>query len=981
MWVLKKTFYGLTGSLLLIASLFAGQADKSKAQISGVETNQWPDFQLVLFLKDVRATPAEQLADWKIDVAWGNQKCEVKEFGFSERMNQLNKVILIVDNSASMQGKFAFVEQAYKIFIDGLPKNSEVSIIRFQRPTGKKTWAAQFIVQTSNSQYYLKKQDIFSSLTQKTYLLDATYEALSYFGGFFESGQKSMVVLSDGNDVGSKVSLKALQKKALDLGIPLYFIDFSNRSNRNKSAGDLSADSHGFYAASADPKALTDIYYKILNQINNRLILDCRFPDSNLAVPPDGNIDVTVTNSEETISLQRSYAASSDRKTALQLKKSLENSDKSVALPSNPTEQWGVYRDDNWFAIGLAGIKNGDQAIVEKAIATLKTSGDIFGNERSQLLGILLAESQDSPGLGEQYANYYRTNHQGIFVDNILWKKALWHADKGNEAEAEKWMYVLLNEYPWSKYCDDALVYLANAKKGQKLYDDAEKMYLDVKLFYNRGDQYGESLLGLSGMYIEQGAPAKAEEFLLSVEPEFTGLPEGGALYQQLALSQYLQRKYLSAVNTIDQFSQRLPESTELPRALLQQASIYMNNLHQNDKARNLLAGLLSDGKVDSSTREEAQEKYNALLAADQGSLSEACSKTPDDPYLLKLMTENSWQPNENLQNNFLNLATENIKAQRYDDALKITQAVAEECPELGVRDQALFMSSDIFESTGNYPDQLKALSAIMDEFPGSPLFIPAKHKLAKCYVNLGNQRDALKTYEQLLQDVDQNDAEFPVVQSEYDTLKQHARVFLSGEISTTSPADMANIKITVYRLPSEDLELRAKPNTDGKYQIDLPLGRQFTLIVSAPGYLPYTSDLDFREVISSQKVEENIALVAIQKGARITLKNVLFNTGSSELRPESIPTLNEMVRLLKANPNMEIEIAGHTDNTGSVDFNEQLSLNRALSVARYLLEHGISLKNISSKGYAATDPIRPNDTEAGRAENRRVEFRVLKSK
>lgn len=109
-----------------------------------------------------------------------------------------------------------------------------------------------------------------------------------------------------------------------------------------------------------------------------------------------------------------------------------------------------------------------------------------------------------------------------------------------------------------------------------------------------------------------------------------------------------------------------------------------------------------------------------------------------------------------------------------------------------------------------------------------------------------------------------------------------------------------------------------------------------------------------------------------------IPLKNVFFNTGKFDLLPASFAELDVQVDFLNANPELKIEVSGHTDNIGTEASNQLLSQNRAKAVADYLIQRGISSTRISYKGYGSTKPITTNDTEDGRAKNRRVELKVL---
>ena len=80
----------------------------------------------------------------------------------------------------------------------------------------------------------------------------------------------------------------------------------------------------------------------------------------------------------------------------------------------------------------------------------------------------------------------------------------------------------------------------------------------------------------------------------------------------------------------------------------------------------------------------------------------------------------------------------------------------------------------------------------------------------------------------------------------------------------------------------------------------------------------------------------------------------------------------------MNQNKNLKIELGGHTDNQGSEEYNQKLSLDRAKTVYEYLITKGISSNRLTYKGYGKTKPIATNDTEEGRAENRRTEFKII---
>jgi len=108
-----------------------------------------------------------------------------------------------------------------------------------------------------------------------------------------------------------------------------------------------------------------------------------------------------------------------------------------------------------------------------------------------------------------------------------------------------------------------------------------------------------------------------------------------------------------------------------------------------------------------------------------------------------------------------------------------------------------------------------------------------------------------------------------------------------------------------------------------------------------------------------------------------IVLQNVNFETGSAVLTGQATHVLDEIASALKGQPNIHVEIAGHTDSTGAPAFNMTLSQQRAESVRQYLIGKGIDTARMSTKGFGDTQPLVSNDSEAGRAQNRRVEFKI----
>jgi outer membrane protein OmpA-like peptidoglycan-associated protein len=139
-------------------------------------------------------------------------------------------------------------------------------------------------------------------------------------------------------------------------------------------------------------------------------------------------------------------------------------------------------------------------------------------------------------------------------------------------------------------------------------------------------------------------------------------------------------------------------------------------------------------------------------------------------------------------------------------------------------------------------------------------------------------------------------------------------------------------------------------------------------------------------DVISSAQVNYRMVEIkakdiagALSSTGKIDIYGIYFDIDKADLKPESKSTLEEVAKLLKADPSLRLEVAGHTDNTGAAAHNMQLSAGRAAAVVNALVTtYGIDRARLQAKGYGDSKPVMPNDTDQNRAKNRRVELRKL---
>jgi OmpA-OmpF porin, OOP family len=206
-----------------------------------------------------------------------------------------------------------------------------------------------------------------------------------------------------------------------------------------------------------------------------------------------------------------------------------------------------------------------------------------------------------------------------------------------------------------------------------------------------------------------------------------------------------------------------------------------------------------------------------------------------------------------------------------------------------------------------------------------------------------------------------------PVVLIKGKVLNKNTSLPIEGNISYENLSTGANEGIAI-----------SNPLT-GEYQIALPYGINYGFNASATNFISISDNIDLTQVSEYKEMTRDLYLVPLETGQVIRINNIFFEFGKAELKTESFSELNRLVKLMEQNATMEIALGGHTDNVGSEESNLKLSTDRAKSVLDYLVSKGIAANRISSNGYGKSKPVTENETEEGRAQNRRVEFTVVK--
>jgi len=216
---------------------------------------------------------------------------------------------------------------------------------------------------------------------------------------------------------------------------------------------------------------------------------------------------------------------------------------------------------------------------------------------------------------------------------------------------------------------------------------------------------------------------------------------------------------------------------------------------------------------------------------------------------------------------------------------------------------------------------------------------------------------------------------QFDIPQSMQVTYKTN---YVTGTISDEKTGSPLGSTIELFDLGNN--EKVSKVNSDsitGRYLMVLAEGSEYVLYINKKGYLFESLSFNFNDSIHTEPLLYDIKLKKAEKGASVVLNNIFFDIGSFSLRDKSITELDRIVRFLRENNDVAIEIGGHTDNTGNKKDNVTLSENRAKSVYQYLMDNDIDKTRISFKGYGDSMPSVPNDTEENRQRNRRIEFNI----
>jgi outer membrane protein OmpA-like peptidoglycan-associated protein/tetratricopeptide (TPR) repeat protein len=206
--------------------------------------------------------------------------------------------------------------------------------------------------------------------------------------------------------------------------------------------------------------------------------------------------------------------------------------------------------------------------------------------------------------------------------------------------------------------------------------------------------------------------------------------------------------------------------------------------------------------------------------------------------------------------------------------------------------------------------------------------------------------------------------------------LEIDSALYMKGKILDEETLKPVLAKLEVIDSDKGEVLATLISDTSGTYKVRIPKKKPYGIQISAKGYLLFLDIIDLAKEPGDQIIKD-FKLQPLEVGAKVVMKSIFFETGKANLKMESFQQLDNVVMFLKDNSTVKLEISGHTDNVGSKASNMKLSEARARSVVEYMVKQGIDRARLTYKGYGPDQPIAPNNTKEGKAQNRRVEFKI----
>ena len=195
-----------------------------------------------------------------------------------------------------------------------------------------------------------------------------------------------------------------------------------------------------------------------------------------------------------------------------------------------------------------------------------------------------------------------------------------------------------------------------------------------------------------------------------------------------------------------------------------------------------------------------------------------------------------------------------------------------------------------------------------------------------------------------------------------------------------TANTPVADVQVTVTNSTQGSTSFTTSDAISGEFRSQLEAASDFVIVGKKADYISNIENISTKGLNRSATlyVKLQLGIEDAKSGKNILLKNLFFQTGKSDINTNTSADLFKLIQFLKDNPLVKLEIQGYTDNTGNLASNQKLSQQRANSVVNYLIKNGIEKERLIARGFGPANPIADNKTADGKAQNRRVEMKVL---
>jgi len=486
--------------------------------ITQFEVNNLPQFSLYISVTDKEGKPVKLNDVTNMKLFEDDSEVTIHEVKpvLEIEESELSKfyIVMVLDNSFSMQSNLEQVKQAADQFIDELRDKDKIAITVFDER--KEDYKSRIIQPFTNIKFVLKNRTALRNLTQRTYLYDAIFLAIKLLEDEKTLGRKAIVVLSDGKDIGSKVSFNNLIQSANRCDIPIYSIDFTAGSPNN-SLKEISQDTNGKYFRASKIEELASVYSAILEQLIGQYRVTYTAANLNWSAPVR-NIRVELNFDGSTFSETRAYRPDIAQLhyLALRYKETVTRvmaDDFLGYIESFPNSEW---RDDVQFKLGVfyeqRGFYDQAQAIYDELLSLPQTE----------------------------------------WRDDVMLRKGKIYENLGDFNKAIDTYNAMVQQYPDSRETPYALIGMARSYTQIQDDDNAEKYYLKIKDNYSGSEITDEALLELADLKIKQQNDVEAKLVLYELVDKYKESNSTSQAYLKLASLSEKEGDYTSAIEFYD---------------------------------------------------------------------------------------------------------------------------------------------------------------------------------------------------------------------------------------------------------------------------------------------------------------------------------------------------------------------------------------------------------------------------------------------